>query len=46
METIESMIKTFNEKKDIEYYKKRRTCALPTIMANDAEVLGKVGRST
>ncbi|KAL4217928.1 inactivation of X chromosome by DNA methylation [Mactra antiquata] len=42
-ESIEKVIKGLNEKKDTELNKKRRICSLPTIMADDPEVLGKIG---
>ncbi|XP_053383340.1 structural maintenance of chromosomes flexible hinge domain-containing protein 1-like isoform X2 [Mercenaria mercenaria] len=43
VESIEKLVKDFNERKDVELNKKRRVCSLPTIMANDPEVLGKIG---
>jgi hypothetical protein len=42
---VEKLIKDFNERKDQELNRKRRVCALPKIMANDPEVLGKVSKS-
>ncbi|XP_060561375.1 structural maintenance of chromosomes flexible hinge domain-containing protein 1-like [Ruditapes philippinarum] len=43
VESVEKLIKDFNERKDQELNRKRRVCALPKIMANDPEVLGKIG---